>query len=175
MVVKEVVEPRGVEPLSEDQKNRASPSAVCVLTFPPPASHRRDMGISSFIKSGRPQSLRQLVPCYYDVDDLRGRTLKVDDRRLSGENHVIGIVSYCFFPLSGGTGPPLASLPLRIPVETKYGPEWSGKDTDQSHPLARIVRSMSRLASRFAMSSRLSYSFLPLQSASSSFMRPSFR
>ena len=29
------VEPRGVEPLSEDQTNKASPSAVCVLTFPP--------------------------------------------------------------------------------------------------------------------------------------------
>ena len=170
-----MVEPRGVEPLSEDQTNRASPSAVCVLTFPPPASHRRDTGFSSFIKSGRPQSLRRLVPCYYDVDDLRGRTLRVDDRRLSGEYHISGIVSYCFFPLSGGTGPPLASLPLRIPVETKYGPVWNGGATDQAHPLARIVRSMSRLASRFAMSSRLSYSFLPLQSASSSFMRPSLR
>ena len=122
MVVKEVVEPRGVEPLSEDQTNRASPSAVCVLTFPPPASHRRDTGISSFIKSRRPQSLRQLVPCYYDVDGLRGRTLRVDDRRLSGESYVIVVVSYCLFPLSGGSGPPLASLPLRIPVETKYGP-----------------------------------------------------
>ena len=80
MVVYYVVEPRGVEPLSEDQKNRASPSAVCVLTFPPPASHRRDTGFSSFIKSGDPQSLRPLVPCYYDVDGLRGRTLRVDDR-----------------------------------------------------------------------------------------------
>ena len=30
-----MVEPRGVEPLSEDQTTRASPSAVCVLTFPP--------------------------------------------------------------------------------------------------------------------------------------------
>ena len=116
------MEPRGVEPLSEDQKNRASPSAVCVLTFPPPISHRRDRGISSFIKSGRPQSLGRLVPCYYDVDGLRGRTLRVDDRRLSGESYVIVVVSYCFFPLSGGTGPPLASLPLRIPVETNYGP-----------------------------------------------------
>ena len=127
MVVKEVVEPRGVEPLSEDQKNRASPSAVCVLTFPPPISHRRDMGFSSFIKSGGPQSLRPLVPCYYDVDGLRGRTLRVDDRRLSGESYVIVVVSYFLFPLSGGSGPPLASLPLRIPVETKYGPESGGE------------------------------------------------
>ena len=121
------VEPRGVEPLSEDQTNEASPSAVCVLTFPPSGSHRRDPDISSFIKSHRPQSLRRLVPCYYDVDGLRGRTLRVDDRRLSGESYVRVVVSYCFFPLSGGTGPPLASPPFRIPVETKYGPVWVGE------------------------------------------------
>ena len=117
-----MVEPRGVEPLSEDQKTRASPSAVCVLTFPLPDSHRQDAGFSSFIKSRRPQSLRQLVPCYYDADGLRGRTLRVDDRRLSGESYVIVVVSYCLFPLSGGSGPPLASLSLRIPVETKIRP-----------------------------------------------------
>ena len=122
MVVKVVVEPRGVEPLSEDQKTRASPSAVCVLTFPPPGSRRQDPGISSFIKSRRPQSLRRLVPCYYDVDGLRGRTLRVDDRRLSGDRYEVSFVSYLFFPFSGGSGPPLASLSLRIPVETKYGP-----------------------------------------------------
>ena len=117
-----MVEPRGVEPLSEDQKTRASPSAVCVLTFPPPGSRRQDPGISSFIKSRRPQSLRRLVPCYYDVDGLRGRTLRVDDRRLSGDRYEVSFVSYLFFPFSGGSGPPLASLSLRIPVETKYGP-----------------------------------------------------
>ena len=120
-----MVEPRGVEPLSEDQTNKASPSAVCVLTFPPPISRRQDTGFSSFIKSRRPQSLRRLVPCYYDVDGLRRRRLRVDDRQLSGESYVIVVVSYCFFPLSGGSGPPLASLPFRIPVETKYGPIWS--------------------------------------------------
>ena len=93
MVVKAVVEPRGVEPLSEDQKARASPSAVCVLTFPPPGSHRRDPGFSSFIKSRPPQSLSGLVPCYYDADGLRRRRLRVDDRRLSGESYVIVVVS----------------------------------------------------------------------------------
>ena len=117
-----MVEPRGVEPLSEDQKTRASPSAVCILTFPPPDSHRQDSGFSSFIKSHRPQSFGRLVPCYYDVDGLRGRTLRVDDRRLSGESYVIVVVSYFLFPFLGGSGPPLASLSLRIPVETKYGP-----------------------------------------------------
>ena len=173
MVVKEVVEPRGVEPLSEDQKTRASPSAVCVLTFPPPGSRRQDPGFSSFIKSRRPQSLRQLVPCYYDVDGLRGRTLRVDDRLLSGESYVVVVVSSFKFPFLGGSGPPLASLSLRIPVETKYGPMWDLELT--GHPRARIDRSMSRCASRLAMSSRLSYSFLPLHSASSSFIRPSLR
>ena len=88
-----VVEPRGVEPLSEDQKTRASPSAVCILTFPPPDSHRQDSGFSSFIKSHRPQSLRRLVPCFYDADGLRRRRLRVDDRRLSGESYVIVVVS----------------------------------------------------------------------------------
>ena len=88
-----VVEPRGVEPLSEDQKTRASPSAVCVLTFPPPDSHRQDSGFSSFIKSHRPQSFGRLVPCYYDADGLRRRRLRVDDRRLSGESYVIVVVS----------------------------------------------------------------------------------
>ena len=116
------VEPRGVEPLSEDQKTRASPSAVCVLTFPPPDSPRQDSGFSSFIKSHRPQSLRRLVPCFFDADDLRRRRLRVDDRRLSGESYVIVVVSSICFPLSGGSGPPLASLSLRIPVETKIRP-----------------------------------------------------
>jgi len=117
-----VVEPRGVEPLSEDQKTRASPSAVCDLTFPLPDSRRQDSGFSSFIKSRRPQSFGRLVPCYYDADGLRRRRLRVDDRRLSGESYVIVVVSSFLFPFLGGTGPPLASLSLRIPVETKYGP-----------------------------------------------------
>ena len=89
----EVVDPRGVEPLSEDQTTRASPSAVCVLTFPPKDSRRQDSPFSSFIKSHRPQSLRRLVPCLYDADGLRRRRLRVDDRRLSCESYVIVVVS----------------------------------------------------------------------------------
>ena len=89
----EVVDPRGVEPLSEDQTTRASPSAVCVLTFPPEDSRRQDSPFSSFIKSHRPQSLRRLVPCLYDADGLRRRRLRVDDRRLSCESYVIVVVS----------------------------------------------------------------------------------
>ena len=76
----DMVEPRGVEPLSEDQTSRASPSAVCVFTFPPQGSRRQDPRFSSFIKSHRPQSLRRLVPCLYDADGLRRRRLRVDDR-----------------------------------------------------------------------------------------------
>lgn len=88
-----LVEPRGVEPLSEDQKTRASPSAVYVLTFPLPGSHRQDSGFSSFIKSRFPQSFEKLVPCYYDADGLRRRRLRVDDRRLSCDCYVFVVVS----------------------------------------------------------------------------------
>ena len=75
-----MVEPRGVEPLSEDQTTRASPSAVCVLTFPPEDARRQAASFSSFIKSHRLQSLERLVPCLYDADGLRRRRLRVDDR-----------------------------------------------------------------------------------------------
>ena len=75
-----MVDPRGVEPLSEDQTTRASPSAVCVLTFPPEDSRRQDSPFSSFIKSHRPQSLSRLVPCLYDAGDPRRRRLRADDR-----------------------------------------------------------------------------------------------
>lgn len=88
-----MVEPRGVEPLSEDQKTRASPSAVRDLTFPLPGPHGRGTGFSSFIKSRRPQSFGRLVPCYYDADCLRRRRLRVDDRGLSRESYVIVVVS----------------------------------------------------------------------------------
>ena len=88
-----VVEPRGVEPLSEDQTTRASPSAVCVLTFPLWSSRRQDIHFSSFIKSHRPQSLGRLVPCLYDAGNLRRRRLRADDRRLSCESYVFVVVS----------------------------------------------------------------------------------
>ena len=95
-----MVEPRRVELLSEDQTTRASPSAVCVLTFPPRSSRKQDLRISSFIKSHRPQSLRRLVPCLYDADGLRRRRLRVDVRALSScEFYVIVVVSSFKFPL----------------------------------------------------------------------------
>ena len=94
-----MVEPRGVEPLSEDQLNKVSPSAVCVLTFPLPDSHKQDSGFSSFIKSHRPQSLRRLVPCFYDAADLRRRRLRGDDRGLSRESYVVVVVSSFLVPV----------------------------------------------------------------------------
>ena len=157
------MEMRGVEPLSESSKPGLSPSAVCVLTFPPPTSRRQDDGFSSFIKSGRPQSLRQLVPCYYDVDGLRGRTLRVDDRRLSGESYVIVVVSYCFSPLLGGSGSAARFSAPPHPRRNQIRPRVGGFVHDyyttfpgKYQPLARTARSISRWASRLARSSRLS-------------------
>ena len=173
-----MVEPRGVEPLSEDQKTRASPSAVCVLTFPPPDSRRQDSGFSSFIKSRRPQSLGRLVPCYYDVADLRGRTLRGDGRRLSGDGDNISIVSSFKFPVFRRYRAAARFSAPPHPRRNQIRPRVNGKTRASllwNQLLARIMRSMSRCASRLAMSSRLSYSFLPLHSASSSFMRPSLR
>lgn len=88
-----IMEPRGVEPLSEDRTNEASPSAVHVLTFPLPGSHEQDRGFSSFIKSRAPQSLGALVPCYSDAAGLRRRRLRGDVSQLSCESYVFVVVS----------------------------------------------------------------------------------
>ena len=88
-----VVEARGVEPLSEDQTAKASPSAVCVLTFPLPDSRRWDAGFSSFIKSHPSQSLNGLVPCIDDAGYLRRRRLRADGHGLSRDGDGIIIVS----------------------------------------------------------------------------------
>ena len=88
-----MVEARGVEPLSEDQTAKTSPSAVCVLTFPPPDSRRRDAGLSSFINSHPSQSLNGLVPCIDDAGYLRRRRLRADGHGLSRDGDGIIIVS----------------------------------------------------------------------------------
>ena len=92
-LVLNMVEARGVEPLSEDQTAKTSPSAVCVLTFPPPDSRRRDAGLSSFINSHPSQSLNGLVPCIDDAGDLRRRRLRADGHGLSRDGDGIIIVS----------------------------------------------------------------------------------
>ena len=170
-----VVEPRRVELLSEDQMTRASPSAVCVLTFPPRSSRKQDLRISSFIKSHRPQSLRRLVPCLYDADDLRRRRLRVDVRALSScEFYVIVVVSSFKFPLMRQFRAAARFSTPPYPRRNQIRPhDMDPEEYDQYRSF--MDRSISRLASRLAMSSRLSYSFLPLHRASSSFMRPSLR
>lgn len=75
------MEARGVEPLSENPKPRASPSAVCDLEFPAQGSHRRDRCLGSFISAGAAQSFAASVPCLYDAGGLRRRRLSVDVRR----------------------------------------------------------------------------------------------
>ena len=63
-----------------------------------------------------------------------------------------------------------------IPVETMYAPiYWAGPAQLFYRSCIRILRSISRLASRSAKALRLSYSFLPLATANSSFTLPSFR
>ena len=66
-LVLNMVEVRGVEPLSENPANQASPSAVHVLTFPLPHARGQAYGFSSFIKSGLPQSLGKFVPRINDA------------------------------------------------------------------------------------------------------------
>lgn len=59
-----MVEPRGVEPLSEDQTSKVSPSAVYVLTFPPSDSHRQDSDFSSFINPAARKALDSWFPAF---------------------------------------------------------------------------------------------------------------
>ena len=93
------MEARGVEPLSENPRTQASPSAVCVLTFPPAYPRRQGYAFSSFIKSRRSQSLKRLVPCLDDAGDLRRRKLRADVRGLGRESYVFVVVSSFKFPL----------------------------------------------------------------------------
>ena len=118
-----VVEARGVEPLSENPRIRCSPSAVCALTFPPPRSRRQDRGLSSFIKSHPGQSLAGLVPRFYDAGDLRRGRLKAGAHGIRPRARNYSNCQLMFkFPLSGGTGPPLADRTLQIPVEAIFAP-----------------------------------------------------
>ena len=94
-----MVEARGVEPLSENPRTQASPSAVCVLTFPLARPRRQGHAFSSFIKSRRSQSLERLVPCLNDAGDPRRRKPGADVRGLGRESYVIVVVSSFKFPL----------------------------------------------------------------------------
>ena len=61
-MVFDLVEVRGIEPLSEDSGSWISPSADGDLGFPTPAALRQAAGIGSFILPGSPQSLGGPVP-----------------------------------------------------------------------------------------------------------------
>ena len=155
-----MVEARGVEPLSENPRTRASPSAVCDLTFPLPDSRRQDSGFSSFIKSRRSQSLERLVPCLNDAGYLRRRKLRADVRGLRPRKlryrscqfilvPVVEAVQGCRSLLKSSRSP---SKPNTPPYKMRRAQSSIGR-----RPMRSLMcRSMSRSASRLAMSSRLS-------------------
>ena len=176
-----MVEARGVEPLSENPRTQASPSAVCVLTFPPARPRRQGRAFSSFIKSRRSQSLERLVPCLNDAGDPRRRKPGADVRGLGRESYVIVVVSSFKFPLLRRSRAAARFSNPPDPRRNQIRPLIACQtDVVQSASRRRpacsfIERSMSRSASRRAMSSRLSYSFLPRHSPSSIFIRPFLR
>ena len=174
------MEARGVEPLSENPRTQASPSAVCVLTFPPARPRRQGHAFSSFIKSRRSQSLERLVPCLNDAGDPRRRKPGADVRGLGRESYVIVVVSSFKFPLLRRSRAAARFSNPPDPRRNQIRPLVKAELTDQSSSRRRpacsfMERSMSRSASRLAMSSRLSNSFLPRQSPSSTFTSPFLR
>ena len=152
------MEARGVEPLSENPRPKASPSAVCVLNFPSEGSRRRDRALGSFISADAAQSFAASVPCLYDAGGLRRRRLRVDGSRLGGYSVTVIVRSYCFSRFYSSSGLLLASFVPAIPVETKYAPVSGPAKTVVYSPLddRRRERVISRSASFLAMSSRLS-------------------
>lgn len=120
-----MVEVWRVELQSESQTTEASPSAVHVLTFPPPHRHGRRYGFSSFIKSHPPQSLGGLVPCICDADDLRRRRLRVDVHGLSRESYVFVVVSSFFVPLLRRFRAAARFFCPPYPRRNQYTPMWA--------------------------------------------------
>ena len=115
-----MVEVWGVEPQSESQTTESSPSAVHVLTFPPPNRHGRRYGFSSFIKSRRSQSFDRLVPCFCSADDLRRRRLRADvrglrPRKLRYRSCQLILISRCW-AVQGRRSLILPSIPPSKPV-----------------------------------------------------------
>lgn len=66
-LVLNMVEARGIEPLSEDRITGFSPSAGRILDFPCPSACERAMGLGSFILPASPQSLGGPVPHINDA------------------------------------------------------------------------------------------------------------
>ncbi len=100
-----MVEPRGVEPLSENLSTRLSTSVAYVLIFPPSGSRKQDPGFSSFIKSRPRQSLRGLVPHINDARIRRRGHRRADGHCLSSNGcEVYFVVWFLNFPLLSKRG-----------------------------------------------------------------------
>ncbi len=67
---------RRIELLSEDPITQVSPSAGCVLKFPPPGARSRAQGIGSFIIPASPQSFGAPVPHINDAGDSSRERLR---------------------------------------------------------------------------------------------------
>ncbi len=145
-----VVEARGVEPLSENLKARASPSAVYVLGFPRLDSHKQDSGFGSFISADSTQSFVGSVPCLYDADCLRRRRLRVDGNRIKRLQQNCYYSQLFFIPILWQFGAAARFPRILNPRRNQIRPHYVQRS------FSRIVRSISRCESRFCMSSRLS-------------------
>ena len=88
-----MVEARGVEPLSENPMIRISPSAVCVLTFPPPPSRRQDDGLSRFINPTRGKSYPGWYPAFMTPVTYAAGGLRPALTALGRESEIVRIVS----------------------------------------------------------------------------------
>lgn len=165
-----VVEARGVEPLSENPRNQASPSAVCVLGFPLSSPRRQGHEFGSFIKSGLPQSLSKFVPRLNDAGLPRRGRLGADVRGFKPRKRILDCSQLLFVPLMRRFRAAARFLIPQNPRRNQIRPH-----VNQAFRLSFICRSISRLTSLSRMSARLSYCFLPLHTPSSSFIRLSFK
>ena len=179
-----LVEVRGVEPLSEKCLPRLSPSAVSVLSFPCRSAHRQAQRFGSSLLMTRlralPRSPLPLIDAPYAAEVLRTGTSCL--RQLMQLYFCQLFLSCGFY---GGSAPPLAyqglhspSKPLHPRVSTINTPfltalfitigspqgatlQWlTFLNTLLQYliylPCSFRARSISRLAVRFAISSRLS-------------------
>lgn len=129
-----MVEARGVEPLSENPLTGPSPSAANVLGFPRYSPHSQGQYVGSFIRSRPAQSLTELVPRLF----LTPRSALSGRRRWDAHGfRPRGRIRYClrlFFCLSFiAVSDSCGSLiqPPKILVETRYAPMSTAKSRYQ--------------------------------------------
>jgi len=176
-----MVEARGVEPLSEKMLCTVSPSAAGVLNFASEASPGK---VFVSYLDNLSYCLRELTVERPGLSDARtGLPGKVRIGRLLIKQRKR---SYCWRLIDAAaclTRPATTSARFgapHSPRRNQYAPifNYQTLDLDPSpfaYSFPRNARSISRLASRDAISSRLSYSFLPLTSASSTLTFPRFK